>query len=92
MKKTICAVTVSNFYLDRRKYCIKYLAVGSRKTGRAFWFVRYTGNLSIDKHGLEAEAIKHAITHAIPFIPNIRHGENVSKHDIDRLKKYGVAV
>ena len=92
MTKKICAVTVSNYYLEPKKFAVKYLTVGNREGGQPFWFVRHTDQAVPDKHALEGKAIHYAITHSIPFIPDIRHGENVSKHDLNRLKKYGVAV
>ncbi len=92
MLKDVCAITVSVNYLEHNLYSLKHLAVGKRKDGQPFWYVMHTEGLLFNKQLLEDEAIKIAICNKIPFIPNIRHGEKVTEHDIARLKKYGVAV
>ena len=92
MTKKICAVTVSNNCIERNKYSIKYLIVGIRKTGEPFWFVRHVGETGFNIAVLEGKAIQYAITHFTPFIPNVKHGQNIKEWDIERLKNYGVAV
>ena len=92
MQKKICAVTVSSYYLERRKFAVKYLIVAYRQTGEAFWFVQTTDTPDLDKHKLEGEAIKYAITHFVPFVPNIKHGDHVNNRQSKRLVKYGVTV
>ena len=92
MKKKICAVTVSQNYLERKKYSIKYLTIGKRKCGNAFWFVRHVGTTSIFREGLEQSTIRYGFKNNIPYIVDVRHGDNVSKEHRIILKKYGVTV
>ena len=92
MNKKICAVTVSSYYLERRKFAVKYLVVAYKQSGEAFWYVRHPDPPGLNKHEQEGKAILYAITHAIPFIPNIKHGDYVTVKQIIRLEKYGVVV
>jgi len=92
MKKSICAVTVSQNYLERKKYSIKYLTIGNRKCGNAFWFCRHIGKTGIARDDLEREAIHIAYKNRIPYFADVRHGDNVSQAHRVKMKKYGVAV
>jgi len=92
MKKVICAITVSMNYIDRKKYSIKYLSIGKRKSGGAFWYVRHVGKTGVDRVILEADAIDESYKYNVPYIDEIRHGETVSHKDMKILKQHGVAV
>ena len=92
MTKKICAVTVSQNYIERSKYSIKYLMVGQRKCGQPFWYVRHVGETGFGRVVLEDKAIAYGHKHAMPYLLDIRHGDNVSLFDKAILKKYGVAV
>ena len=92
MKSPIVAVTVSRHYFLQGEWSIKYLSIAHKKNGIPIFHVRSTMDTSIDKHSLEGIAILYAITHKIPFIPNILQGSPITDKQVDRLKKYGVAV
>ena len=92
MTKKVCAVTVSQNYLERKKYSIKYLFVAYRQTGESFWFVRHVGETGLDKIVLTKKAIHYSFKNNIPFMVDIRHGQSLNENQIRSLKKYGVAV
>lgn len=92
MSKKICAITVSKNYLDGRKWSIKYLMIGKRKTEIPFWFVRHIGETGVDKVELTGTALQYAFKNNIPYFVNVRHGECVTTYQKNRLRKYGVTV
>lgn len=90
--KKVDAITVSVNYLERKRYSIKLLYIGYRKSGKAFWFVRHVGMTDSNRDFLIQGALKLAKEHDIPFIPDIRHGESVTPDQKVFLIQRGVAV
>ncbi len=92
MIKKVCAITVSQNYLERKKYSIKLLSVGKRITRTPFWFVQHTGETDTDRDMLEDKALWYSTANLVPYIVDVRHGDNVTKNHKEILKKYGVSV
>lgn len=92
MKKKVIAITVSQNYLERKKYSIKHLIVAYRKNGEAFWFCQQVGVTSVDREELECTAKKVSVLTWIPYILDIRHGDKIIETEKNILKKYGVVV
>lgn len=86
------AITVTRFYLDKKKWCIKWLTVEYRKDGIPYWFVRAHLIRDGDKYTSVIQALKIANDLNIPYIPNINKGMNLTKKHIAVLKKYSVIV
>ncbi len=61
MIKKVCAITVSQNYLERKKYSIKFLSVGKRVTNTPFWFVRHTGETNTDRDMLEDKDVLNIV-------------------------------
>ena len=90
--KIINAITVSINYLDHKLWSVKYLSIGQRKSGQAFWFVRHVGQTGIIKGICVGTALKISLERGIPYFSEVRHGDPITDSQKKCLKKYGVAV
>ena len=86
------AITVTRFYLDKKKWCVKWIRIEHRKSGQPYWFVSDITEVKSDKDRAIAIANYYAKRVHVPFIEDINKGMNLTKHHIAVLAGYGIFV
>lgn len=92
MNWDIHAITVSPWYLDKKKWALKTIRVSRNHKGKLIWIIGTTLTVHADKRILMKDAFFISRSKHVPFIEGVNDGQRVTRSEIQKIKDSHVPI